>query len=460
MTDIKPADRQRLLNELQNFVPANNANAIEINVERILLNVDYFKGMFRYNEVSGAVDVVRHCLYGNSKVPHSVSDAEISMIQTIFQEVGIKGLSTNQIGRVIASVAARQPYDPIKDWIDSLPAWDGVDRLGNLRARWFPHCDGYDADGNEVVDKELERRINAGLRVWFMQAVERWRYPGKPAELVIIFVGKTGINKSRFGQALVPFPEWFTSNLPENLKNKDAMMLAGQTPLIEMGEMGQLKSNHVETIWNYLSIISDTFRPPYGKNNITIIRRCVFFGGSNEMEILLSWTGNRRLFPFEVDRINFKAVTEERDQVLAQALHELRRCYETGEEWRVVDALYEDLEKAKGDFIQSDPIDDYIQQFLEEGFKGKKVKDFWFPMSRLTDYIALGEKGSSRIGLERELAKRLRVLGYDSKIKVVVSSGQHRRLWHKKDDKGCLPFGNVDDENLCDDPIIKVGGSI
>ena len=68
-----------------------------------------------------------------------------------------------------------------------------------------PHFDGYDADGNPIIDKRKEAIINKAIRVWFLQLAERWRYPGtSPAEFVIIFVGKTGINKSRFGQVMVP----------------------------------------------------------------------------------------------------------------------------------------------------------------------------------------------------------------------------------------------------------------
>ena len=141
-------------------------------------------------------------------------------------------------------------------------------------------------------------------------------------------------------------------------------MLAGETPLIEMGEVEQLMSNRTTTAWNFLSVISDQFRMPYGKNLVTRPRRCVFFGGSNPKEILRSTLGNRRLFPIEVDYIDFEAIARDYAQLLAQALYELDEHKKNGTEWRVVGELYDEFEAAKAEFFSPTYLDDRITDFL------------------------------------------------------------------------------------------------
>src|SRR3954465_12074095 len=227
--------RQQLLSECAQFAP-QRGRAVEMHVEDVLKQVGYFKDLFRFNKLTYTVNVMRQFLDGDETAPHDLTDAEVSALQVFLQRADITGPTSNQIGRVIESIAFYNAFDPVIDYMEGLgPKDDSFRGADNLRANYFPKVDGYDADGNPIVDKRKEAIINKALRVWFLQLVERWRYPGSPAEFMIIFVGKTGVNKSRFGQVMVPDPTWFSSNLPESLKNKDALMLAGRLPLIEMG---------------------------------------------------------------------------------------------------------------------------------------------------------------------------------------------------------------------------------
>ena len=458
--------RQKLLAECAQYAPAKG-RAYEMHVADVLKGVSYFKDLFQFNRLTYCVDVMRQLLDGDEPGQHVLSDADVSALQILLQRAGIIGPTHNHVGRVIESIAWNNPYDPLIDHMEEQAAKrDGVDRFHF--GEYIPHCDGYDADGNPIIDKRKEATINKAIRVWFLQLAERWRYPGtSPAEFVIIFVGKTGINKSRFGQVMVPNPDWFTSNLPENLNNKDALMLAGETPLIEMGEVEQLMSNRTTTVWNFLSIISDKFRMPYGKNLVTRPRRCVFFGGSNPKEILKSTLGNRRLFPIEVDCINFEAIARDYDQLLAQALHELREHKKNGTEWRVVGKLYDEFEEAKAEFFSPTYLDDRITDFLRrqinapvgtsvpieivEGVQKCRIGDMWFALNTLVDEITSMDNTLSKMKAFKLAGERLRLMGYDTTQKIVKAKGIPDtgrevllRVWHRKDAKGQLPYGNVD----------------
>jgi predicted P-loop ATPase len=422
---------------------ANTRSSKEFEILEVLSDEPYFKGMFQYNELNGTIDVMRHCIDGSDKCPHPLTDQEVTMVHSFLQSADCYGPSISVIGQLIQSVAHMNPYDPLIDYMKSLPKATGLTVLDRLFGLYFIK--------NGEVDPATEAAINKALKVWFMQCAERWRYPGSPAEFVIIFVGKTGINKSRFGQALVPRPEWFTSNLPENLKNKDALMLIGSTPLIEMGEMEQLKANQVTTVWNFLSIISDTFRPPYGKNNVSRMRRGVIFGGSNEMEILRSMLGNRRLFPFAVDYIDFKAIERDRDLILSEALFELERCRAEGIEWRVQGDLYDELEEAKRDFMISSPVwDSEIGKFLNSEFNDQRVGDMWFTFDALRGFIMPDERIVAQASMGKEITERLRFMRYKAASKPINGGGQ-MRLWHKLDSKGQLPSGSVDMKEICNE---------
>ena len=74
----------------------------------------------------------------------------------------------------------------------------------------------------------------------------------------------------------------------------------------------------------------DTYRPPYGRLDVTVPRTSVIVGTTNRAEFLDDETGNRRWWPVRVGAaIDVDKLQAWRDQLWAEAV----AAYRTGEPW-------------------------------------------------------------------------------------------------------------------------------
>jgi putative DNA primase/helicase len=94
--------------------------------------------------------------------------------------------------------------------------------------------------------------------------------------------------------------------------------------VVEMPEISQMKRSTIETMKSFLSAVSDKFRPPYGRTDVTYQRQCVFVGTTNERTYLKDDTGNRRFLPIECGPIDLELARKIMPQLYAEALHDYR----------------------------------------------------------------------------------------------------------------------------------------
>ena len=214
------------------------------------------------------------------------------------------------IYNALTAIACENSYDPVKDWLNSLPNWDETPRLGT----WL--SENFEAEGDaDYLDQVFTK--------WMVAMVRRVFEPGAKFDWMPIFEGYGGAGKSSFGRILVG-DKYFLDWLP-NLADKDAALGLQGHWAVEMGELPQFKSNALETIKAFVTRTTDKFRPPHGRKLIESPRRCVFFGTTNKSKYLIDDTGNRRFKPIKVGTLNFEQLREDRTQLFAEARH----LYET-----------------------------------------------------------------------------------------------------------------------------------
>ncbi len=222
--------------------------------------------------------------------------------------------SKDIIYSALTVIACQNSYDPVRDWLDELPKWDGKKRLRN----WLKN--NFEAKGDEEYLAQVFSK-------WMSAMVRRVYEPGCKFDWMPIFEGFQGTGKSSFGRLLVG-DEYFLDWLP-NLADKDsALGLQGQWG-VEMGELSQFKKNELETIKAFITRTVDKFRPPHGRKLLDSPRRCVFFGTTNKETYLLDDTGNRRFKPVVVGRLDFEALKAQRKQLFAEAKHLYNTKYNT-----------------------------------------------------------------------------------------------------------------------------------
>ena len=122
-------------------------------------------------------------------------------------------------------------------------------------------------------------------------------YPGCKFDYTIILYGAQGFGKSEFVRRLALCPEWFNDNFNTLDGDKASEKLAGMW-MLELAELKALKSSKdAESIKAFLTSRYDTYRAPYQRRTEQRPRMCVFAGTTNNMNVFVDKTGNRRFWP-------------------------------------------------------------------------------------------------------------------------------------------------------------------
>ena len=224
------------------------------------------------------------------------------------KELGLKTWDRD-IARFIDSPRIEK-YDPVNDWLDRLPLWDGHDRVAGLAAR-VPTSQPHWADY---------------LHVWLLGMVAHWQ--GRQSltgnALVPLLIGRQGCGKSSFCRILLPreLRDYYNDRI--NFKNETDLNL-GLTSfaLINIDEFDKTTSRQQILLKYLLSTADVKFRPPYGKAYKQYRRYASFIGTTNQQKPLTDPTGSRRFVCVEVtDMIRFED-TLDHQQLYAQLKHEI-----------------------------------------------------------------------------------------------------------------------------------------
>lgn len=248
-------------------------------------------------------------------------------------------------------IASENSFHPVQEYLRSV-RWDGVDRLSQVASRvlGLPATDRWDALNTAL------------LKRWFVSAVARAMEPGCKVDTVLIFVGKQGVRKSTFFSVLGG--EWF-SDAAVDMENKDGLLLLGKTWILELAELDSMtRARNQAAVKAFLSKRIDEYRPPYGRNTITVPRSSVFVGTTNEDDFLTDTTGNRRYWPISgiENAIDTELLSAWRDQLWAQAMS----LFAKGEQWHLTDEEEEQLTEKLQEHQRLDAWHETIAAFVEQ----------------------------------------------------------------------------------------------
>jgi predicted P-loop ATPase len=229
--------------------------------------------------------------------------------------------NTNLVGEALSIIATDNAFDPVIDWLEALPPWDEVARLDTWLEK---HFEAKIKKENAEACREYLAQV---FRKWVFGMVLRAYKPGAKFDWMPIFEGPQGIGKSSFGRILVG-EDLFLDWLPD-LHDKDAALGLQGCWAVEMGELASMRKNEIEIVKAFVSRQVDKVRPPYGQRRIESPRRCVFFGTTNNATYLKDESGNRRFKPLEVGLLDFDKLSEDREQLFAEALWLFRSGFES-----------------------------------------------------------------------------------------------------------------------------------
>ena len=217
-----------------------------------------------------------------------------------------------------------QRYDPLNDYLEHLPQWDGKDRVTALAER---------------VPTEWTEWTYL-FHVWMRSMVAMWLGKGQLTgnALVPLLIGRQGCGKSSFCRILLPRDLLDYYNDRINFKNEQDLNL-GLTSfgLINLDEFDKITQRQ-QIVLKYLVSTADLkYRPPYGKAYTVNRRYASFIGTTNEQTPLTDPSGSRRFVCVSIDGdIDFETPVQH-DQLYAQLVHEIHhgeRYWLTKEEER------------------------------------------------------------------------------------------------------------------------------
>ena len=210
----------------------------------------------------------------------------------------------------MTKVTDDRSYHPIRDYLNSLPPWDGSPRLETLL------IDFLGAKDNPYVREVTRKTLCA--------AVNRVLNPGCKFDSMLVLNGPQGVGKSTLISRLAG--EWFSDSLNlGDTKDKTAAEKLQGYWILEIGELAGLRKAEVETLRSFLSRQNDVYRASFGRRATPHLRQCVFFGTTNaESGYLRDTTGNRRFWPVKTPgggrRNSWELGAEEIQQIWAEAL--------------------------------------------------------------------------------------------------------------------------------------------
>ena len=201
-------------------------------------------------------------------------------------------------------------YDPVGDYLEHLPKWDGRDRVMALASR-VP-----------TSYSEWPRLFH----LWLRSMVAMWQGKGQLTgnALVPLFVGRQGCGKSSVCRILLPrqLRDYYNDRI--SFKNESDLNLGlSSFALINLDEFDKITSRQ-QIVLKYLVSTADLkYRPPYGKAYQSHRRYASFIGTTNEPTPLTDPSGSRRFVCVSIEGdIDFESPVEH-DQLFSQLLLEL-----------------------------------------------------------------------------------------------------------------------------------------
>lgn len=203
------------------------------------------------------------------------------------------------------------PFHPFTSYMESLPAWDGTDRLLTLAER--------------VSDNAL---WVSGFHRWMLGMAAQWlqmdRAHGNSVAPVLVS-RKQGLHKSTFCKMLLPkaLQNYYTDSFDLASESVASRKLS-EYGLINMDEFDKCAPRKMALLKNLMQMAQLNIRRAYKKTNSALPRMASFIATSNRFDLLSDPTGSRRFLCVEVtQKIDVSSINH--TQIYAQLKAELEQ---------------------------------------------------------------------------------------------------------------------------------------
>ena len=283
-------------------------------------------------------------------------------------------------------------YNPIKEYLEGLPKWEGQNQVAELFGR---------------IPGLTSEQLN-WCSIWLRSAVAHWLQMDMlhGNEAVPILIGQQGCGKSTFAVRLLPekLRQYFLDHI--NFGNKfDSEMALTHNLFVNIDELANMGASQQGKLKQTLSKVRVNGRPIFGKSQDDRLRFASFLATTNDEHPLCDPTGSRRYLCLHIpagEYIDNSSVINY-DQLYAQVMYEL--CHQQTPYWFTNDEVAR-IQQKNLPFFKTDDLESMIRNCFrvpegEEEDEGKwmncseifQVLHEHYPMlmSNLSTKIRIGQ---------------------------------------------------------------------
>lgn len=264
---------------------------------------------FRINEITDDVEYRERRSYYFGFFP--VTEKVLNSICIKAQEEGLK-LWDCDVKRYIYSDNIK-PYNPIDDYLDHLPAWDGKDRIRILA---------------DTLPTQRPDEWRNQFYIWFLGMVAQWKqFNTEHANSVLpLLVGDQGCGKSTWCRNLMPpaLKRYYTDSIDFSNK-RNAEMYLHRFALINLDEFDSIGSAQQAFLKYLIQKPEVNNRKPHKSSIHTLKRYATFIATCNAFDLLTDPSGSRRYICIEIKGTIYYTQVIDYEQLYAQAVAALRR---------------------------------------------------------------------------------------------------------------------------------------
>ena len=251
-------------------------------------------------------------------------------------------------------------YNPIQQYLNSLPKWDGQNHVAKL----FSRLPG------------LSTEQHAFLAIWLRATVAHWQQLDMlhGNEVVPVLIGPQGCGKTTFLRRLLPphLRQYYLDHL--NLSNKfDKEMALTNNLLVNLDELEAIRPSQQSMLKQTVSKSKVNGRPIFGRTQEDRLRYASFVATTNNPHPLSDATGSRRFICLTTPKGLWIDNTGDIDyeQLYAQVLYEL---HEKKTPYWFNNEEVARIQELNLEYVQQKDIAEMVEVCFRRPKEGEKVK--------------------------------------------------------------------------------------
>lgn len=376
------------------------------NVVLILKTDKNLQNLFRYNEFTSEIDVVRDAdiktdfgliEISKGQFTDQVSNSVELYIESQPNYMGAAFKNT-LIDQGISNVAYMDKYNPVKDYMNKAYAlWDKKRRIDDF----FPVYLGAEKNEGEILI----------ARLFFMGVVAKIYNPAVKFDFVLDLVGGQGAGKTTLLQRLAPmglYTDQFNS-----FSNKDDFEVMKNAVIVNDDEMTASNNASFEEIKKFITMQQFEYRRSYARKSERFAKKFVMTRTTNEKRHLKDRSGDRRFISIFANKAKQEKspVTNLTDEEVQQLWGEAVWIYKNAKDpFLLTKGQEELLRENRNQFRYTSGLEDTLMDVLENKFKDKKfIKNTELAFEIFADRDALSRNNKET----RDIRYYMSHLGYD-----------------------------------------------